>query len=90
MKATLYIFFAGCAFVAALARVAGATSETSERKVNVLFMSDTPAPLEAHPEVFFDGADKPAFRTAGGYDLLAGTIEVWSQYEIRRETTARP
>jgi hypothetical protein len=52
MKAKHYIFFASCAVVAALAGVAGATSEASERKVNVLFMSDTHAALEAHPEVF--------------------------------------
>src|SRR5687767_1755843 len=75
MKAKHYIFFASCAVVAALAGVAGATSEASERKVNVLFMSDTHAALEAHPEGFFDSADKPTFRTAGGYALLAGAIE---------------
>ena len=75
MKATHYIVFASCAVVAALAGAAGATSQTAERQVNVLFMSDTHAALEAHPEVFFDKDDKPTFRTAGGYALLAGAIE---------------
>lgn len=75
MKATHYMVFASCAVVAALAGAAGATSQTAERQATVLFMSDTHAALEAHPEVFFDKDDKPTFRTAGGYALLAGAIE---------------
>lgn len=63
MKATYYVFIAGCALVAAFA---GATSKTTGRQVTVLFMSDTHAAMEAHPEVFFDENDKPTFRTAGG------------------------
>jgi hypothetical protein len=80
MKATHYIFFAGCAVVAALAGVAGATSETRERKVNVLFMSDTHAALEAHPEVFLMGQTNQRLGLPEGMRFLPAQLR-------RREKT---
>ena len=73
MKTTHAIFLGSSAVLAALPGFAGATSQATERQVNVLFMSDTHAALEAHPEVFFDNDDKPTLKTAGA--LFAGAIE---------------
>lgn len=49
--------------------------KSEERTVTVLHMSDTHAALDVHPEVFFDAADQPTFRPAGGYALLASAIQ---------------
>lgn len=63
---------------AAASLLAGPTlrgQDAGVRTVTVLLMADTHAALEAHPEIFFDAADTPTLRTAGGYALLASAIQ---------------